>query len=166
MRSNVRAKKFYPQKPPDIPLTKETLTEAKVKIEELSVYRAEVLVRLQTAREMGDLSENAEYHSAREDMAWAQSRAKEVEYILDHGEIISNKSGKSDYVTIGSSILVSFMGTEKKFDIVGPQEADPANSKISNESPLGAAFLEKKVGDKVEIEVPAGTQSYEILEIS
>ncbi|MBU0596916.1 transcription elongation factor GreA [Patescibacteria group bacterium] len=121
--------------------------------------------RIDEARQMGDLSENAEYHSAREDMAWAQSRAKEIGYILDHAEIVSTQSDKSGSVNIGSTLMVAFDGGEKEFKVVGPHEADPLHGKISNESPIGEAFLGKKKGDKVEVETPAGTQAYKILKV-
>ena len=121
--------------------------------------------KIDEAKQLGDLSENAEYHAAREDMAWAQGRAQEIDHILSNAEIIFDQSGKSDFVTIGSTLLVKFDGGEKEFSIVGPQEADPLKGKISNESPLGEAFLGKKKGEKVEIEVPAGTQVYKILKV-
>ncbi|KKW42513.1 MAG: Transcription elongation factor GreA [Candidatus Magasanikbacteria bacterium GW2011_GWA2_56_11] len=113
---------------------------------------------------MGDLSENAEYHAAREEMSWAQSRAKEIEHILDNAEMIAH-DGNQQTVGIGSSVVVKAGKTDREFTIVGAQEADPIAGKISNESPLGQAFLGKKKGDRVEVRVPAGTQVYEILEI-
>jgi len=121
--------------------------------------------RIDEAKQMGDLSENAEYHSAREDMAWAQSRAKEIQHILDNSEIITKTSNSSGSVNIGSTVLVKFDGNTKEFTIVGPQEAEPVNGLISNESPLGTAFLGKKKGDQVEVEAPAGVVKYKIKEV-
>jgi transcription elongation factor GreA len=119
--------------------------------------------RIDEARQMGDLSENAEYHTAREAMSWTMSRIKQIEAILDNAEIITKKeSGK---VSIGSIITVSVNDKEKSYTIVGAQEADPLKGKISNESPLGEAFIGKKKGDVIEIKVPVGLQEYTILEI-
>jgi len=119
--------------------------------------------RIDDARQMGDLSENAEYHSAREDMAWAQSRVKEIQNILDNAQIISHIS--DGVVQIGSTIRVKINRVEKEYTIVGPQEADPLSGKISNESPLGSAFLGKKRGDKVQIALPSGIQEYKIVNV-
>jgi len=115
--------------------------------------------RIDEAKQLGDLSENAEYHQAREDMSWAQSRAKEIEHILSNVQIVSD-TGSGDVISIGSTILVGVNDKEKKFTIVGAQEANPLTGKISNESPLGAAFMGKKKGDKVHVQVPAGVQTY------
>ena len=120
--------------------------------------------RIDEARQNGDLSENAEYHAAREDMGWAKGRVEEIKEILDNSEII--EAGDSDKIRIGSTFTATINGTERTFTIVGAQEADPMSGKISNESPLGKAFLGKKKGSKVEIVVPAGTQIYEIQKIS
>lgn len=123
--------------------------------------------RIDEARQMGDLSENAEYHQAREEMAWAQARLKEIDYILQRAEIISGEEAKtSGKVGLGSTIVVRVNEKEKTYTIVGAQEADPVEGKISNESPLGQAFIGKSVKDKVEVEVPAGIQEYKILRIS
>ncbi len=117
--------------------------------------------RIDEARQMGDLSENAEYHAAREDMAWAQTRVKELEYLIDNAEVIS-KNDKTGEVQIGSHITVSTNGKKKEYTIVGAQEASPIDGKISNESPLGSAFLGKKKGDKIKINLPAGPQEFKI----
>jgi transcription elongation factor GreA len=138
--------------------------------EELRVIKEETIralaKRIDEARQMGDLSENAEYHAAREEMAWAQSRAKECEAIINQAELISESGTGSGVVEIGSTLVVKSGGNKKEFKIVGAQEADPLKSKISNESPLGEAFLGKKIGDSVQVEVPAGVQTYKILEVS
>jgi transcription elongation factor GreA len=120
--------------------------------------------RIDEARQMGDLSENAEYHSAREEMAWAQSRVKQIGVILDNAQIITGDD-HTGIVNLGSVITVKGPNGEKEYTIVGGQEADPMSGKISNESPLGAAFLGKKKGDKVEVELPAGAQQYKITSV-
>ena len=147
-------------------LSKEKLAELETELAFLKTDKIpSTAQRIDEARQMGDLSENAEYHAAREDMAWAQSRVKELESIIDNATVISSNSSKSDAVQIGSVITVSVNGKEKQYTVVGAQESDPLSGKISNESPLGLSFLGKKKGDKVSVSVPAGVQEYEILEI-
>lgn len=122
--------------------------------------------KIDSAKQMGDLSENAEYHAAREEMAWAQSRAKELGYILNTAQIISKGEKNNGIVSVGSKIKVEINGVQKEYSIVGAQEANPLASKISNESPLGGAFLGKSVGDIIQVEVPSGVQTYKILEVT
>ena len=119
--------------------------------------------RIDEARQMGDLSENAEYHAAREQLGWQKARSREIEAILDNAEII--KGGSKDTVSLGSTVTVKVNEKEKSYTLVGAQEADPLSGKISNESPLGEAFFGKKKGDKVEVEIPAGLAEYEIISI-
>lgn len=121
--------------------------------------------KIDSAKQMGDLSENAEYHAAREEMAWTQSRAKELEQILNTAEIISTEGGKGNTVTIGSKIEVQLNDINKTYTIVGAQEADPLARKISNESPLGQAFLGRSKGDTIQVKVPSGIQVYKIIDI-
>ena len=103
-----------------------------------------IATRIDEARQMGDLSENAEYHQAREEMAWAQGRVKEVEYILEHAEIIEQSGKEKDgIVRLGSTLEVALGDKERTYTIVGAQEADPLEGKISNESPLGEALVGK-----------------------
>ncbi|MEK7102171.1 MAG: transcription elongation factor GreA, partial [Patescibacteria group bacterium] len=110
-----------------------------------------IAARIDDARQLGDLSENAEYHSAKDEMAWAQTRLLDIEATLRNAQIIE-KTSQSDTVTVGSSILVEWNDHEKTFMIVGPTEADPKQGKISNESPLGHAFLGKSVGETVAVD--------------
>ena len=140
----------------------EQLQEERKQLKETRI--PELADRIDEAKQLGDLSENAEYHQAREDMSWAQSRAKEIAHILDNAEVVTSATS-NDVVTVGSKILVSVKGKEKEYTIVGAQEADPLAGRISNESPLGAAFVGKKKGDTVEIQVPAGLQSYTLKKI-
>lgn len=136
--------------------------------EELRKLKSETIPaiakRIDEARQMGDLSENAEYHSAREEMAWAQTRVQELEQILSNSSIIS-KPSSSHSVGVGSGIRVKVKGVEKKYTIVGPHEADPLHGHISNESPLGQSFLGKKIGDEVVVHTPGGDQTYTIIDI-
>lgn len=115
--------------------------------------------RVAKAREFGDLSENSEYHAAREDHAWIQGRLEELEGILSRAKVVDT-SGTSSQVAIGCQVEIEVNGGTHQFSIVGEWEADPAAKKISHQSPLGQALLGKKVGDKVEVEAPAGKITY------
>lgn len=122
--------------------------------------------RIDEAKQQGDLSENAEYHQAKEDMAWAQGRLLELEQLLGNAQVIEGKTAKDGMIMIGQTVTVEINGTKKEYTIVGPQEADPFNGMISNESPLGEAFIGRSVGDSVEVTTPAGKQVYRILKIA
>lgn len=146
-------------------MTQDKIDQLKIELDKLQKETLPGLSkRIDDARQMGDLSENAEYHAAREDMAWAQSREKEIKAILDEAEVISSQSDKHA-VTIGSTVVVKIGEEEKTYTIVGAQEADPLVGKISNESPLGSAFLGKKEGDKVKARLPKGEMEYRVIEI-
>jgi transcription elongation factor GreA len=120
--------------------------------------------RIDEARQMGDLSENAEYHAAREELAWAQSRVKEIDMILETSTVLGVQK-ITGIVNLGSIVTVKALATkkEREYTIVGAQEADPAAGKISNESPLGSAFFGKTKGDVVSVNLPAWVQKYEIV---
>lgn len=145
-----------------------SLDKQKELVEELKDLRLiklpELARRIDDARQLGDLSENAEYHAAREEMSWTQSRMKQIEYILDNAEIIE-EGGTGDLIGLGSTILVEFNGVKRELSVVGAQEADPMAGRISNESPLGKAFMGHKKGDKIEVQVPAGVQVYKIIQV-
>ncbi|MFH1947265.1 MAG: transcription elongation factor GreA [Candidatus Magasanikbacteria bacterium] len=145
-------------------MTQDKLEELKQELHNLKLTELpKIAKRIDDARQMGDLSENAEYHQAREDMAWMQSRVKEIGAILDNAEIITTGGGNT--VEIGSFIIVKVGGNKREYTIVGGQEADPSIGRISNESPLGSAFLGRKKGDTVIIKLPAGEQEYKIVEV-
>jgi len=147
-------------------MTQDKIDQLKVELKKLQKETIVGLAkRIDDARQMGDLSENAEYHAAREDMAWAQSRVKEINAILDNAQIISTDQTSGKTVSIGATIIVESNKVKKEYTIVGAQEADPLVGKISNESPLGAAFLGKRVGDKVKVFLPKGEVEYKVVEI-
>lgn len=147
-------------------MSKEKIEELKAELLDLKNNKAPQLrKRIDEARQMGDLSENAEYHQAREELAWVQSRIGEINAILDNAQIIAAGGDGSIFVSIGSTVRVEINSKEKEFIIVGAQEANPLEGKISNESPLGSALLGKKKGDKIEVLVPAGVQVYKILKV-
>lgn len=120
--------------------------------------------RLQKARAMGDLSENSEYTAAKEELAFVEGRTREIEEILNNAEVIKNNN-TSDQVQVGSSVIVEANGKDDLFQIVGEFEADPMNKKLSQNSPIGQALINKKVGDLVEVNIPAGKVEYKIIEI-
>lgn len=142
----------------------DSLAELKKEVATLkNVTIPDIAKRIDEAKQQGDLSENAEYHQAREDMSWAQGRLQELEQIINNAKIIQHT--KTGVVAVGSTIKVNTNGREREYTIVGPQEINPARGLISNESPLGEAFMGHSVGDKVEVKVPSGKVVYEIMEI-
>lgn len=146
-------------------LTKESLKNLTDELENLrNKTIPDIARRIDEAKQQGDLSENAEYHQAREDMSWTQSRVQELDQLIQNAQIIE-KSTNHDIVSIGSNVTVKVNGKTKDYTIVGPQEIDPTKGYISNESPLGQAFLKHKVKDKVEVITPAGKNVYEIISI-
>lgn len=150
-------------------LTSEGYLELETELNYLKTdKRNEVLNSLKEARALGDLSENAEYDSAREEQAKLEARIKEVEYILEHATIIDDAQTEKDKVTIGSTVSLQYDGDDEieEYRIVGSQEADPFNNKISNESPIAMAILGKKVGDMAEVDSPNGTYKVKIVKVA
>lgn len=146
--------------------TVEGLTDLKKEFTELKDKKIPDIANLiDEAKQQGDLSENAEYHQAKEEMAWAQGRLQEIQYLLDNAQVVEFAPKTQDAVVVGSTIIVKTNAATKTYTIVGPQEASPLQGKISNESPLGKAFLGHKLGDEVIVHIPAGKQIYKILEI-
>ena len=146
-------------------LTAEGVAELKDELAGLISQRPHVANRIKHARELGDLSENAEYQTAREEQDRLESRISEVEHILQNSQII--KKPKNDgQVRLGSTVKLKDGGSPINYQVVGTMEADPAAGKISDESPIGKALMGKKVGEKVEIKTPAGAHIYTIKEIS
>jgi transcription elongation factor GreA len=147
-------------------LSEESFNALKIELENLKNKKIpEIANRIDEAKQQGDLSENAEYHQAKEDMAWAQGRLLELDQILSNAILISGDRKNNGGVMIGNTVVVKNGDKTKKYTIVGPQEADPFKGKISNESPLGQAFLSKSINDTVEVATPAGTQQYTITKI-
>ncbi len=146
-------------------ITKEGLAKLKTELAELkNTKRSEIAERIQTAKELGDLSENAEYVEAKNEQAFVEGRIMEIETILRNATVIE-KTSNNGVVEVGSRIKIMENQDEREYMIVGSNEADPKEGKISNESPLGQAFLGKKKGDIVEIELPKGTKRIEIVAI-
>lgn len=145
-------------------LTQEGVDELQKELDELIPQRSVVAEKIKTAREFGDLAENAEYQTARQEQEKLEARISEVEHILNNVEVITKPKGDSK-VQLGSVVTLE-NGAKKQFQIVGTVEADPLNGKISDESPIGQALMGKKLGDSVEIKTPADTHVYKITHIS
>jgi transcription elongation factor GreA len=146
-------------------LSKERLGEFRTELENLkNVKRVEVAERLKQAKEYGDLSENSEYSEAREEQANVEARIAELEDVLKQAVTIE-KPETSDVIRVGSTVTVKKGEKIMTYTIVGPYEAKPEEGKISDESPLGKAFLKHRTGDMVEITTPAGAATYEVTKI-
>jgi transcription elongation factor GreA len=146
-------------------LSKERFDELTAELADLkTAKRIEIAQRLKTAKEYGDLSENSEYAEAREEQASVETRIAELEDLLKNVELVTKTKGH-DVVQVGSTIVAKKAGKETTYTIVGSYEADPMSGKISDESPLGKAFMKHKAGDKVQVAAPAGTVTYEIIKI-
>lgn len=128
--------------------------------------RDEIARRLRSAIQMGDLSENADYHKAKEDQGFLEGRISELEYLLKNAIIVDRKNNSGDVVDIGMKITIQEAGEEPEtYYLVGAKEADPRNGKISNESPIGRVLLGHRVGDSVTAETPTGSITFKILKI-
>jgi transcription elongation factor GreA len=152
-----------------IPMTPSGLAKLQAELRQLkSVERPEVVKAIAEAREHGDLSENAEYHAARERQSFIEGRVGELEDAISRAEVIDTKKLDGDTVTFGTTIAVADEETdeESSYTIVGPYEADISKGLISTSSPIARAMIGKRVGDSVEVATPRGHKSYEILSIS
>lgn len=148
-------------------LTDEGLKKLQDELEHLKkVKRPAIANRIKEAKELGDLSENAEYSDAREEQSFTEGRIMDIEDTLKNAQVIAAKDAHPDIVDIGDSVEARKDHTTCHFTIVGSNEADPANGKISNESPLGQAFLGKKKGDEFSVTTPKGPVTYKIVNIT
>lgn len=148
-------------------LTPDGLIKLKQELVELKTKLLTIAERIDQSKELGDLSENAEYHEAKEDYAFTKGKIMEIESSLSHAMMIEKETGSVSKITVGSTIKIK--GTNNKeaeYIIVGSNEADPLKGRISNESPLAQAFLGHKKGDKVEVKTPIGIVVYTILEVN
>jgi transcription elongation factor GreA len=146
-------------------ITKEGYEKLKNELENLlKVKRPEIAKRIEIAKELGDLSENAEYHEAKDSQAFNDGRIMEIQAILKNVKIVDS-NGSKNKVSMGSTVEVKFNGEKREFKIVSFNEAEPSEGLISNESPLGLAFLGRKKGDEVEVNTPKGIIKYKILNI-
>lgn len=153
-----------PQKLSKIELTQEGYDEIVAELEELKAKQQPAVDRVALARSYGDLSENAEYHAAKEDLTLLMSRIDELEDVMAQAKVITSKPSTSK-VKVGSTVSLKHNNKNVTYQVVTAWEADPLENKISSESPLGKALIGKKIGDKFTIEVPAGIQEYKVLKI-
>ena len=152
-----------------IPMSREGYDKKKAQLDHMkNVQMIEVTKRVATAREMGDLSENAEYHAAREDQGMLQARIRQLEDELARAFIVDRSNLPSDAVVFGARVKVKDLDfdEEEEYTLVGPGEEDYDNNKILTTSPIGQGLIGKKIGDTAEIPVPRGVLHYKILAIS
>ena len=149
-------------------LTEAGLAKLKSELEHLKKERRQELAnRIQVAKEIGGIVDNADYDEAKNEQSFIEGRALELEDLIERAQIISEHRRSPKTVDVGTSVTVSRDGGRKvKYIIVGSTEADPSNGKISNVSPIGKALLGKRVGDEAEVKVPSGDTSLKIVRIS
>ena len=146
-------------------LTRQGLVSLKSEYDELTkIKRAQIIKRIQIAREFGDLAENSEYDAAKEEQSLLETRITQLEDVLKRAQIIEPVK-KADFVVIGSTVVVEMNDEVHKFSIVGSMEADPAENKISNEYPVGKALLGLQVGETIEVSVGPVKSKIKLLEI-
>lgn len=146
-------------------LSQEGAAKLKAELELLKTERRrEVAARIKEAIEYGDLAENDEYRVAREEQAFVEGRILELETILRHARILEN-GGAKGAVSLGSRVFVSASGNKAEYEIVGANESDPGNGKISADSPIGRALMGHQAGEKVAVETPAGSLEYKIIKV-
>jgi transcription elongation factor GreA len=150
-----------------VPMTQEGLDKLRADVAELEERRPKVLLQIKEAREKGDLSENAEYHAAREDLSMLEGRIRELKGKISRAEVVDKNKIGGDNIVFGATVkLLSLSDNEEEeYTLVGEGENDPLNGKILTTSPMGQALLTKKVGDKVEVPTPKGALKFKILSI-
>ena len=153
----------------EIFLTSEGYLELEQELNYLKLEkRPKVITALKEARALGDLSENSEYDAARNEQEATENRIKQIEYSLEHAVIIDDNNKNDGTVGLGSTVILQYDGDDdtEEYRIVGSAEADPFNNKISNESPIAAAILNKKVGTTVEVSSPDGVYKVKIVNVN
>lgn len=149
-------------------LTEAGLKKLEEKLEKLkSVRRIEVAERIKQAIDFGDISENSEYEDAKNEQAFIEGEILTLEKMLRNSQIIEDDKSNKDTVALGNTVVIKDLefNEDQVYTIVGSAEADPKELKISNESPVGQAIIGKKIGDTIEVHVPAGVLQYQIVEI-
>jgi len=148
-------------------LTPEGYEKMQAELHQLkTVERDALAARLRSAIQMGDLSENADYHKAKEDQGFLEGKIKELEHILKNVVLIDKNKMATDKVSIGSTITVQESGMDEEiWFLVGPKEANPRDGRISHESPIGKALIDRKVGEIIHVDTPGGVLDIKILKI-
>ena len=149
------------------PMTLEGKKKLEEELEDLKTNkRAEVIKRIKIARSFGDLSENSEYESAKDEQSFVEGRIKEIDNMLNHAEIIDNENVDADAVSVGKSVTFQEEDDDPEtYQIVGAAEADPLNGKISNESPIAKGLVGHKKGEKVTVTTPGGEMTVTIIDV-
>ncbi|MBT9672789.1 transcription elongation factor GreA [Secundilactobacillus kimchicus] len=150
------------------PMTAEGKTKLEAELEDLKLNkRPQVVERIQIARSYGDLSENSEYESAKDEQSMLESRIKTIEHMIQYAEVIDSGQTDKDEVTVGKKVTFKELPDEEpeEYTIVGSAEADPMSGKISNDSPIAQALLGHRVNDEVVIQIPAGEMTVKILTV-
>jgi transcription elongation factor GreA len=141
------------------------LEQLKRELKELKeIKRPEIIARIKSAQELGDLSENAEYQSAKEDQSFVEGRIQELEAMIKSAKVIE-KSHDASHIGIGSIVVVDIEGEQVSYEIVGPTESDIEHNRISSESPVARTLLGHKKGDTVTVSAPGGDISYKIVDV-
>lgn len=149
-----------------IPFTAEKYNQMQQEFDRLTLLRKEVMVRLQTAREMGDLSENGAYKYAKFELGDIGRRLRELRKLLDAGEIVRVVAAKNGVIVFGSTVTLKGEAGEITYQFVSEFESDPSQNKLSFASPLGRALRDKKVGDTITVHAPVGAINYKIIEVA
>lgn len=149
--------------PQNLILTEAGIQKLREELENLTkVRRKEVAEKIKEAKEQGDLSENAEYAAAKEEQGLIEARIAELEHAVKTAQVVENGEAAKGKITLGSTVTIATKSGKLTYEIVGTNEADPLNKKISNESPLGQSLMGKKEGDEVSYSTPAGSVSVAI----
>ncbi|MBI4334356.1 MAG: transcription elongation factor GreA [Chloroflexi bacterium] len=152
----------------EVYLTQQGLSRMEAELQTLlSVRRPDVAAKIQRAKELGGTDNNAEYEEAKNEQAFIEGHIMRLEQMIQRAKLIPNECQKAGAVTLGCTVKVRHPdGSQEQYTIVGKEEADPTNGRISNESPVGKALMGKKKGETVEVPVPAGKIKLKILEVS
>lgn len=146
-------------------LSKQGLEDLKAEhIKRMTQIRKEIAEKISAAKELGDLSENFEYHEAKEQQGLNEARIQQLADMIRDVVIVEESSGGST-IGLGTTFVVEVSGSQKTYSLVGSNESDPMAGKISNESPIGLAFMGHEVGDTIEIQTPGGAMTYQIISI-
>lgn len=151
-----------------VPITREGLEKIKEELNRLErVDRPQNIRAIEEARGHGDLSENAEYHAAKERQSYIEGKINELRVVIGKAEVIEEESGPADRVVFGRTVLLYDVQADKEvqYQLVGPYESAPEKGRISVTSPIGGALIGARVGDEVQVRTPAGLQEFEVLEI-
>lgn len=152
-----------------VPFTRQGLEKMKNELSQLEKIERPANIRaIEEARSHGDLSENAEYHAAKERQSFIEGKINELQSVIGMAEVIDIEPGPAEHVVFGKTVLLYNIVTEDEisYQLLGPYESDPENGKISVVSPLGQALIGKEVGDEVRVKTPGGIEEFEILEIN